>query len=157
MKHIKYILIPALTGFFFTACNTEPAGPSQAELDAQVETKVKAATDQLKAECDTRLLQAAQMQADSIIAKAAGKKVAPAPNAAVPAPVKPKTPATVKPKTPPTPPAPPKNPKEDRFNRTDGKKTVTEENTKKKEDRFDGGEKKSVTPEDTKRKADRFK
>lgn len=107
MKHIKYILIPALTGLFFTACNTEPVGPSQAELDAQVETKVKAATDQLKAECDTRLLQAAQMQADSLLAKAAKKAPVAAPKPA-PAPVKPKTPAPVKPKTPPTPPAPPK-------------------------------------------------
>ncbi len=92
MKNLKYILIPALTGIFFTACNTEPVGPSAAELDTQVEAKVKAATDQLKAECDSRLMQAAQLKADSLIAKAAGKKpiaVAPAPKP------KPSTPATV--------------------------------------------------------------
>ena len=107
MKHIKYILIPALTGFFFTACNTEPVGPSQAELDTQVETKVKAATDQLKAECDTRLMQAAQMQADSLLAKAAKKAPIAAPKPApAPAPAKVKTPAPPKPKV--TPPPPPK-------------------------------------------------
>lgn len=158
MKNLKYILIPALTGFLFTACSTEPVGPSAAELDTQVEAKVKSATDQLKAECDSRLMQAAQLKADSVLAKV--KNVAPKPAAPAPkAPVTPKTPpkAPVKAPTPPAQPAPPKNPKADRFDTKGGKKTVTEENTKQKADRFDGGEKKTVTPEDTKRKEDRFK
>ena len=79
MKSIKYIIVPALAAFMFTACNNEVKGPSQADLDAQVEAKVKSATDQLKSECDARIQQTAQMQADSIVAKAAGKKVTPAP------------------------------------------------------------------------------
>ena len=79
MKSIKYIIVPALAAFLFTACNNEVKGPSQADLDAQVEAKVKSATDQLKSECDARIQQAAQLQADSIVAKAAGKKVTPAP------------------------------------------------------------------------------
>ncbi len=110
MKNLKYILIPALTGFFFTACNTEPVGPSAAELDTQVEAKVKSATDQLKAECDSRLMQAAQLKADSVLAKV--KKVAPKPaTPAAKAPVAPKTPPKAptppKTKTPPPPPPPP--------------------------------------------------
>ena len=68
MKTIKYIITPALAAFIFTACNNEVKGPSQAEIDTQVEAKVKAATDQLKADCDSRIMQAAQMKADSILA-----------------------------------------------------------------------------------------
>ncbi len=103
MKNLKYILVPALTGLLFVACNTEPKGPTQAELDTQVEAKVNAATEQLNADCNTRIMQAAQMQADSIIAKTSAKKAAPKPVAA-PAPPKPKTVKT----PPPPPPAPPK-------------------------------------------------
>jgi hypothetical protein len=149
MKTIKYLLIPALTGLLFTACNTEVKGPSQAELDTQVEAKLKSAVDQLKSDCDSRILQAAQTQADSMLAKAAKK--APANKVSAPAPVVKKT---EKPKPAP---APVKtNPKADRFNNNGGK-TVTKEDTKQKEARFENEGKKEVTPEDTKKKADRFK
>lgn len=98
MKRLQYIIVPALAGLFFTACNNEPKGPSQAELDTQVEAKVKATQDQLKADCDTRLMQAAQLKADSTLAKLANKKApAPAKVATTPAP-------TTKTKTPPPPP-----------------------------------------------------
>jgi hypothetical protein len=70
MKIVQYIMLPVLTGLLFVACNTEPKGPSQAELDTQVEAKVKLATDQLKADCDNRIKQAAQAQADSLLAAA---------------------------------------------------------------------------------------
>lgn len=148
MKSFKYIVIPALTGILFAACNTEPKGPSQAELDTQVEAKVKAATDQLKADCDSRIMQAAQLQADSLLAKA---KPTSKPKATTPAP------STTKPSTPKAPPTPVKtNPKADRFNNNGGK-TVSKEDTKSKADRFENDGKKEVTPEDTKKKADRFK
>ncbi len=79
MKTLKYLLVPALTGLLFVACNNEPKGPTQAELDTQVEAKVKSATDQLKADCDSRIMQAAQTQADSLLAKAAKAAPKPAP------------------------------------------------------------------------------
>ena len=63
------MIVPALAAILFTACNTEPKGPTQAELDTQVDAKVQTATDQLKADCDMRIMQAAQMEADSILAK----------------------------------------------------------------------------------------
>lgn len=98
MKNVKYLLIPALTGLFFTACNTEPKGPTQAELDTQVEAKVKAAADKLKADCDASIMQAAQAQADSMMAaaKPSGKPV-----------TKTAPPKNVKPTTPPPPPPKP--------------------------------------------------
>ena len=68
MKTLRYIMVPALTGLLFVACNTEPKGPSKAELDTRVEAKVKSATDQLKADCDNRIKQAAKTEADSILA-----------------------------------------------------------------------------------------
>lgn len=156
MKKLSFLIIPA-TAMFFVACNTEAPAPSQADIDAQVEAKVKAATDQLKAECDSRIMAAAQLKKDSILVKM-GSKPAPAP-APKPAPAPTKPPVKpVKPTPPPPPaPAPVKNPKQDRFDRNDGKKTATEADTKSKQDRFDNnGEKKTVTPEDTKKKADRF-
>lgn len=149
MKTIKYLLIPALTGLLFAACNTEPKGPSQAELDTQVEAKVKAAADQLKADCDSRIMQAAQAQADSVLAKAS--KAAPASKPSAPAAKK-----TEKPKPAPAPAPVKTNPKEDRF-KNNGGKTVTKEDTKQKEARFENEGKKEVTAEDTKKKADRFK
>lgn len=110
MKNLKYIIVPTLAAFMFTACNNEAKGPSQAELDTQVEAKVKAATDQLQADCDSRMMSAAQMQADSIVLKAAGKKVAApvaAPKPAAPAkvPAKPTTKPTTKPVKPDTKPS----------------------------------------------------
>ena len=100
MKNIKYIIVPALAALMFTACNNEVKGPSQAELDTQVEAKVKAATDQLKADCDSRMMSAAQMKADSMIAKTAGNKVT-AP-VATPKPVAPSSKPITKPTTKPT-------------------------------------------------------
>ncbi len=148
MKTLKYIMVPVLTGLLFVACNNEPKGPTQAELDTQVEAKVKAATDQLKADCDTRIMQAAQLQADSLLA-------AVKPVAQPTTPVKTRT--TTKTTVTATPAPPVKtNPKADRFNNNGGK-TVTPEDTKAKADRFENGGKKEVTPEDTKKKADRFK
>jgi hypothetical protein len=97
MKHLKYILVPALTGLLFAACNTAPQGPSQAELDTQVAAKVKSATELLKSECDNRINTAAQIKSDSIVAIAAKRKAAkPAPVAAKPKP----TPAVVTKPTP---------------------------------------------------------
>jgi len=149
MKTLKYILVPALTGILFAACNTEPKGPTQAELDTQVDAKVQTANDQMKADCDMRLMQAAQLQADSMLAKG-GSATRPA----TPLPPKTRTTPTTTTKT--TAPPPPVNPKSDRFNNNGGK-TVRDEDTKKKEDRFDNNGKKEVTPEDTKKKGDRFK
>jgi hypothetical protein len=77
MKKLSFLIIPA-TAMFFVACNTEAPAPSQADIDAQVEAKVKAATDQLKAECDSRIMAAAQLKKDSILVKM-GSKPAPAP------------------------------------------------------------------------------
>ncbi len=155
MKNLKYILLPVLAGVMFASCNNTPQGPSQAELDAKVETKVKEATDKMKADCDAQIMQAAQLKKDSILVKM-GKMKAP--------PVPPKTPASAPPKTPaappktPTPPVEPvkTNPKADRFNNNGGK-TVNEADTKSKADRMENGGKKEVTPEDTKKKGDRFK
>lgn len=81
MKNLSYIVITAST-LFFASCATEPQGPSQTEIDAQVEAKVKAATEQLKAECDSRILGAAQLKKDSILVKAGQQK----PVVATPAP-----------------------------------------------------------------------
>ena len=108
MKSLKYILVPALTGLLFVACKTEPTGPSQADLDTQVEAKVKSATDQLKADCDMRMMQAAQMKADSVLAKVKPATAKPATTpVASPAPVKEKPKPAAKPK--PAPPTKPSN------------------------------------------------
>lgn len=151
MKNLKYIIVPALAAFMFTACNNEVKGPTQAEIDTQVELKVKAATDQLKADCDNRIMQAAQLKADSILAKTASQQVeASAPVAPAPKPApKPTTKLTPKPEV-------KTNPKADRFNNNGGK-NVTKEDTKEKADRFENEGKKEVTAEDTKKKSDRFK
>lgn len=66
-KNLKYILIPALAGILFASCNTEPTGPSAAELDTQVEAKVKEASDKMKADCDMQIMNAASMKKDSIL------------------------------------------------------------------------------------------
>ena len=81
MKKIKYIIVPALMGIIMASCNSEPKGPTQAELDSQVEAKVKTATDQLKSDCDNRIMDAARANADSImnVAKPQGKTTASAP------------------------------------------------------------------------------
>ena len=111
MKKLSFLIIPA-TAMFFVACNTEAPAPSQADIDAQVEAKVKAATDQLKAECDSRIMAAAQLKKDSILVKM-GSKPAPAPAPApkpAPAPTKPPVKPVKPTPPPPPPPAPPKNP-----------------------------------------------
>jgi hypothetical protein len=110
MKKLSFLIIPA-TAMFFVACNTEAPAPSQADIDAQVEAKVKAATDQLKAECDSRIMAAAQLKKDSILVKM-GSKPAPAP-APKPAPAPTKPPVKpVKPTPPPPPPPAPAPPKQ---------------------------------------------
>lgn len=76
-KNLKYILIPAFAGMMFASCNTTPQGPTDAELDAQVEVKVKEATDKMRADCDAQIMQVAQMKKDSILIKM-GKMKAPA-------------------------------------------------------------------------------
>ena len=76
MKNLKYILVPALAGILFASCNSEAQGPSQAEIDAQVEAKVKDATDKMKADCDLQIMNAAQLKKDSILVKM-GKMKAP--------------------------------------------------------------------------------
>ncbi|MBK8684924.1 MAG: hypothetical protein KBF25_10410 [Chitinophagaceae bacterium] len=106
MKKVQYILVPVLAGLMFTACNTEVKGPSQAELDTQVEAKVKSEAERLKAECDNNLMTAAKAKADSIMAKATNQK---APVAAPkPAQVKNNTPKNNPPKQTTPPPPPPK-------------------------------------------------
>lgn len=155
MKNLKYILLPVLAGVMLASCNNTPQGPSQAELDAKVETKVKEATDKMKADCDAQIMQAAQLKKDSILVKM-GKMPA---SAATKPPVTTKTTTT---KTTTTVKEPVKtepvktNPKADRFNNNGGK-TVNEADTKSKADRMENGGKKEVTPEDTKKKGDRFK
>lgn len=78
MKNNFNRAITAIILGFLASCSSEPQGPSQAELDAQVEAKVKAATEQLKAECDSRIMAAAQMRKDSILVKQGMQKPAPA-------------------------------------------------------------------------------
>lgn len=108
MKNIKNYILPALaSAMFFTACNEQAAAPSQADIDAQVEAKIKSTTEQWKADCDKRIMDAAQLKKDSILVKM-GKQAAPAPAA----PQKPKTNTPPKNntggvKTPPPPPPPP--------------------------------------------------
>lgn len=82
MKKIQYIFAPAIVLAFLASCNSAPQGPSQAEIDTQVEAKVKAATEQLKAECDSRIMAAAQLKKDSILVKMGMQKAAPAAKAA---------------------------------------------------------------------------
>ncbi len=91
MKNLKYILVPALAGILFASCNSEAQGPSQAEIDAQVEAKVKDATDKMKADCDLQIMNAAQLKKDSILVKMGKMKAPTAP---------PKAPATPKSPTP---------------------------------------------------------
>ena len=77
-NNLKYIIIPALAGIMFASCNNTPQGPTQAEMDAKVEAKVKEETDKMKANCDAQIMQAAQLKKDSILVKM-GKMKAPAP------------------------------------------------------------------------------
>lgn len=83
MIKMKYILVPAVLGVFFTACNNEPKGPSQEEMDKMVSDKVQMVTDQLKADCDTRFNDAVKMRADSMLAATPATK-----NVKAPVPVK---------------------------------------------------------------------
>lgn len=107
MKSIKYILTPVLAGIIFASCNSEVKGPSQADLDAQVDAKVKSEVERLKTECDNNLMNAAKLKADSIMA-AASKKT-PAKTQPVAKTPKVNPPKAVPPKqTPPPPPPPPK-------------------------------------------------
>lgn len=91
MKNLKYILVPALAGIMFASCNNEAQGPTQAEIDAQVEAKVKDATDKMKADCDAQIMNAAQLKKDSILVKMGKMKAPPAPPKAPAAPAPPKT------------------------------------------------------------------
>lgn len=106
MIKMKYILVPVTLGLFFAACNNEPKGPSQEEMDKMVSDKVEKVKEQLKADCDTRFNEAVKMQADSMLAAMPAAVVkTPAPvKVPVKAPIKTpiKTPPTVK--TPPPPP-----------------------------------------------------
>lgn len=78
MKNLKYILVPALAGIMFASCNDTPQGPSQADLDAKVEAKVKEETDKMRANCDAQIMQAAQLKKDSILVKMGMMKAPPA-------------------------------------------------------------------------------
>lgn len=157
MKKLHYILAPFMAAAVLVACNTQPAGPTDAELTAQVDAKVEEVKAKLKSDCDANLRNAASMIKDSILLSAStSAKPTPAPAKPATVAVKPTpkpTPAPVKPAVPA--PAPVKDPKKDRFNNNGGK-VVTAEDTKAKTDRFDNNGAKPVTPEDTKRKADRF-
>ncbi len=86
MKYTKSLLvIAAAASVFAVSCQQQgPAGPSEAQIDSLVNAKVQATTDQLKADCDAKIMQAAQMRADSILAATS------------------KTPGAVKPATKPT-------------------------------------------------------
>ena len=131
MKKIKYIIVPALMGIIMASCNSEPKGPTQAELDSQVEAKVKTVTEQLKADCDNRILDAARANADSIMALA-NKAPKPAPSA----PTKAHTPAPAKVVTPPPPPVK-VDTKKDKMN---GGNAAHEQNTQDKKDKMIGKE-----------------
>ncbi len=133
MKKIKYIIVPALMGIIMASCNSEPKGPTPAELDSQVEAKVKTATDQLKADCDNRIMDAARANADSIMALA---NKAPKPVAAPAAPPKAHAPAPAKVVTPPPPPVK-VDPKKDKMN---GGNAAHEQNTQDKKDKMSGKE-----------------
>lgn len=107
MKNIKNYILPAIaSAMFFTACNEQATAPSQAEIDAQVEAKIKSTTEQWKADCDKKIMDAAQLKKDSILVKMGNQ---------TPAPVTPAKPKTATPpknntggvKTPPPPPPPP--------------------------------------------------
>ena len=104
MKSIKYILTPVLAGIILASCNSEVKGPSQSELDAQVDAKVKSEVERLKTECDNNLMNAAKMKADSIMA--AASKKAPAKTQPVAKTPKTNPPKAVPPKQ--TPPPPPR-------------------------------------------------
>ncbi len=90
MKNLKYFILSAFTGLFFASCNEAAQGPSQAEIDQQVEAKVKEATDKLKADCDAQIMNAAQLKKDSILLKL-GNKPAAVPSKPTTAPSKPAT------------------------------------------------------------------
>ena len=89
-KNLKYILVPALAGILFASCNTEPTGPTAAELDTQVEAKVKEASDKMKADCDAQIMNVASMKKDSILVKMGKMKAPPATPKAPVAPAPPK-------------------------------------------------------------------
>jgi outer membrane biosynthesis protein TonB len=112
MKKLHYILAPFMAAAVLVACNTQPAGPTDAELTAQVDAKVEEVKAKLKSDCDANLRNAASMMKDSIIMSAT---TTPAPAAAKPAPVAVKptpkptpkpAPAPVKPTPKPEPPKP---------------------------------------------------
>jgi curli biogenesis system outer membrane secretion channel CsgG len=159
MKKLQYIIAPFMAAAVLVACNTQPAGPTDAELSAQVEAKVDDVKAKLKADCDANLMNAATAIKDSTIMSMGSKPAAAAKPA--PAPAKPTTKPAIKPAPAPVKPAPAPAPtpvvdkKKDRFDNNGGK-TVTAEDTKKKEDRFEGNGTKAVTPADTKKKEDRF-
>jgi outer membrane biosynthesis protein TonB len=113
MKKLQYILAPFMAAAVLVACNTQPAGPSDAEISAQVDAKVEEVKAKLKADCDANLMNAATAIKDSTI-MSMGSKPAPATAAAkpAPAPVKPTPKPTVKPAPAPVKPTPkPETPK----------------------------------------------
>ena len=96
MKKLQYIIAPFMAAAVLVACNNEPQGPTQAELDAQVEAKVEEVKTQLKADCDAKLMQAATAIKDSMLMSAAAT---PATAAKPAAPAKATTKPTPKPTT----------------------------------------------------------
>jgi hypothetical protein len=86
MKFNKIFLIPALA--VLASCGGA-SGPSASEIDAKVNAKVQANSEQAKAQCDEMIKTAAAMRADSTLSKIKGKIPA-ATVIAVPAKVDPK-------------------------------------------------------------------
>lgn len=84
MKKLHYILAPFMAAAVLVSCNTQPAGPTDAELTAQVDAKVEEVKAKLKSDCDANLRNAATMMKDSMMLSATAT---PAPAAAKPAPV----------------------------------------------------------------------
>lgn len=95
MKNLKYLYIPVMAGLILASCNEAAQGPSQADIDQQVEAKVKEATDKLKSDCDAQIMNAAQLKKDSVLVKMGKAKPAETPKPAT------KPTATQKPVTPP--------------------------------------------------------
>ena len=144
MKKLHYILAPFMAAAVLVSCNTQPAGPTDAELTAQVDAKVEEVKAKLKSDCDANLRNAASMMKDSILMSAATTT---APAAAKPAPVAAKptpkptpkpAPAPVKPTPAPVKPTPAQvqaQAQKDRFD-NNGQVKVTAEKTKEQQDRF---------------------
>lgn len=130
MKFNKNILIAGAAIVSMAACQSELKQPTDAEIDALVETKVTEVKNSLQQECDNSIMAMATAKADSTMVAAANKPArviqapAPAPKPAPKkAPVRKKVVTKKKEVTPPPPPPPPNQGKKNNAGGTNqGKK-----------------------------------